>query len=183
MLKKMEKKIHKKDDGRYIIFFIPLARRRKKQGVSPPMSELRWNPPQLEQWLLLPPTDKIEPIVLRPNFARSAPPLCRVHIPPRFQLQITKSLSSKINSPALTQPPPPPLEIASSGLYRTAPPAEGVCEVVLYSPPKHEGSLAQLEIEEMKNLIKVWTDRFLDLSAKEAVEYVFILKTKEKRLE
>ncbi len=101
MLKKMEKKIHKKDDGRYIIFFIPLARRRKKARSEPPHVRITMEPPQLEQWLLLPPTDKIEPIVLRPNFARSAPPLCRVHIPPRFQLQITKSLSSKINSPPL----------------------------------------------------------------------------------
>ena len=78
-------------------------------------------------------------------------------------------------SPSLRQPPPP-VEIGGSELYRTAP-AEGMCEVVLYSPD-HHSTLAQEPVERIANLIAVWTDRWLELGAKPGIHYVFIFENK-----
>lgn len=137
------------------------------------MSELRWNP-QLKQWVIVA-THRQE----------------RTHLPPARFCPLCPTLSGKYPTevpatdyeivvfenkfPALSQPPPP-LDIASTPLYKTKP-AEGICEVVLYSP-KHDATLADLPQEDIGNLILVWTDRFLELRKKEAVEYVYIFENK-----
>jgi UDPglucose--hexose-1-phosphate uridylyltransferase len=56
-------------------------------------------------------------------------------------------------------------------------PSEGVCEVVLYSP-NHTSTLAAEPVEQIDKLIRVWTDRFRELSAHDFVKYVFIFENK-----
>jgi UDPglucose--hexose-1-phosphate uridylyltransferase len=52
-----------------------------------------------------------------------------------------------------------------------------VCEVVLYSP-NHNSSLAEEPVEQIHRLVRVWTDRFRELSQLEFVKYVFIFENK-----
>ncbi len=137
------------------------------------MSELRWNP-QLRQWVIV--ATHRQDRTYRPPAEFC--PLCPT-LPGAYPTEVPAAdyeiVVFENKFPALKLPPPP-LEIEGSELYRTAA-AEGICEVVLYSPD-HEGSLAAAEVEAIENLIEVWTDRFLELGQKEAVEYVFIFENK-----
>jgi UDPglucose--hexose-1-phosphate uridylyltransferase len=66
--------------------------------------------------------------------------------------------------------------VESSVLYPVRP-SQGVCEVVLYSP-NHSSSLAKETVEQIHKLVRVWSDRFLQLSALDFVNYVFIFENK-----
>jgi len=68
--------------------------------------------------------------------------------------------------PAFVAPPsvPPVLGV------RTAP-AEGACEVVVYTPD-HEGSVATLSGPRRELLIRVWADRYRELYAREGIQFV-----------
>jgi UDPglucose--hexose-1-phosphate uridylyltransferase len=74
------------------------------------------------------------------------------------------------------RPDPEEPTVDSSELY-PARPAQGVCEVVLYSP-NHTSSLARESIEQIEKLVRVWTDRFQELGALEFVKFVFIFENK-----
>jgi UDPglucose--hexose-1-phosphate uridylyltransferase len=52
-----------------------------------------------------------------------------------------------------------------------------VCEVVLYSP-NHSSSLAEEPVKQIYKLVRVWTDRFRELSALDFVKYIFIFENK-----
>src|SRR5207248_911436 len=56
-------------------------------------------------------------------------------------------------------------------------PAQGVCEVVVYTP-QHDATLAGRSVEEIDRLIQVWTDRYLELGALDYVKYVLIFENK-----
>lgn len=55
--------------------------------------------------------------------------------------------------------------------------SQGICEVVLYSP-RHEGSLTDYPVSHIRKLIEVWTDRYLELGARDFIKYVFIFENK-----
>ncbi len=55
--------------------------------------------------------------------------------------------------------------------------AQGICEVVLYSP-EHEQTFAGLPVEQIYKLVRVWTDRYLELGAKKFVRYVLVFENK-----
>lgn len=77
--------------------------------------------------------------------------------------------------PSLQQQPPVP-DVEGSELYPVRP-AEGICEVVLYSPV-HDTSLAKLPYSKFLKLVKVWKDRYVELGQREYVDYVFIFENK-----
>lgn len=137
------------------------------------MSELRWNP-QLKQWVIVAAHRQERTYKPPAEFC----PLCPT-LPGAFPTEVPASAYEIVvfenKFPALTQPAPP-LEVVGTELYPTAP-AVGVCEVVLYSP-EHEATLAEMDVEHIENLIAVWTDRYLELGQKEAVEYVLIFENK-----
>ncbi len=137
------------------------------------MSELRWNP-QLQEWVIVAAHRQERTFLPPAEFC----PLCPT-LPGKFPTEVPAAdyeiVVFENKFPALSQPPPP-LEIESTSLYKTAA-AEGICEVVLYSP-KHDTTLAQMPQENIENLILVWTDRFLDLREITAVEYVYIFENK-----
>jgi UDPglucose--hexose-1-phosphate uridylyltransferase len=56
-------------------------------------------------------------------------------------------------------------------------PAEGVCEVVLYSP-RHDEALATMPLRRLRNLAWVWRDRWLELGARASVEYVMVFENR-----
>ena len=77
--------------------------------------------------------------------------------------------------PSLSPNPPAPA-IEGMELYPVKP-AEGVCEVVVYTP-EHNSTLADQPVEQIYKLFQVWRDRFADLSANDFVKYVFIFENK-----
>ena len=56
-------------------------------------------------------------------------------------------------------------------------PGRGVCEVVLYSDD-HDATLATMSERRIHQLVEVWADRYLELGARDFVEYVFIFENK-----
>jgi len=68
---------------------------------------------------------------------------------------------------ALEQPP---------GIYRNAP-ATGVARVVCYSP-KHNTTLAELEVAAIGDLLRTWRDQYLELGARPEIRHVLTFENK-----
>lgn len=137
------------------------------------MSELRWNP-QLQQWVIVA-THRQDRTHMPPaEFC----PLCPTipgdfptEIPAEnYEIVVFENKFPSLNTPA------PPMEVLGSELYPVAP-AEGVCEVICYSP-KHDATLGEASIEHIHNLVQVWTDRYQDLGARDEVDYVLIFENR-----
>jgi UDPglucose--hexose-1-phosphate uridylyltransferase len=137
------------------------------------VSELRWSP-LLGEWVatathrqdrtFLPPPDHCP---LDPTAPGGFP----TEIPePTYDIVVFEN-----RFPSL-QPEPPPPAVAGGELYPVEP-ARGVCEVVVYTP-KHSSTLAAEPVEQIYKLVRVWTDRFRELSALPFVKYVFIFENK-----
>lgn len=137
------------------------------------MSELRWNP-VLREWVITA-THRQDRTFLPP---RDYCPLCptkpggfETEIPePDFEIAVFEN-----RFPSLRPDPPEPA-IEGDEMYRVRP-AEGVCEVVVYTPV-HDTTLAAQSVEHLRRLIVVWTDRYTELGALPYVEYVFIFENK-----
>lgn len=70
--------------------------------------------------------------------------------------------------------PEPPAN--SSEIFRNRP-ARGLARVVCYSP-RHDLSLAQLEVREIENLIGAWQAQYTDLGRHSEVDHVLIFENK-----
>ena len=137
------------------------------------MSELRWNP-LLGEWVatatqrqertFLPPKDYCPLCPTRPGgFPTEVPE-------PDYDIAVFEN-----RFPSLRKGPENPT-VKSSDLYPVKP-SQGICEVVLYSP-NHNSSLAQEPVEQIYKLVRVWADRFRELSLLDFVKYIFIFENK-----
>src|SRR5918911_3476061 len=148
---------------------VSLSHRQRRSAVS----ELRWNP-LLGEWVATA-TDRQERTFLPPA---DYCPLCPTK-PGGFPTEVPEETYDIVvfenRFPSL-QPDPPTPAIEGTELYPVRP-AQGVCEVVLYSP-NHTSTLAQEPITQIYKLIQVWTDRFRELGALEFVKCVFIFENK-----
>jgi UDPglucose--hexose-1-phosphate uridylyltransferase len=137
------------------------------------VSELRWHP-FLEQWVItathrqdrtfLPPADYC--------------PLCPT-LPGGFPTEVPAASYDIVvfeNKFPSLQPDPPEPAVAATSLSPVEP-ARGVCEVVVYSP-RHQDSLASMSVERIRNLARVWKDRYLELGARDFVRYVFVFENR-----
>ena len=70
---------------------------------------------------------------------------------------------------------PRELEIPG-GIYRNRP-ASGIARVVCYSP-KHNLTLAELELREIENLLTAWRDQYAELGSRRDVNHVLIFENK-----
>ncbi|HVG35096.1 MAG TPA: galactose-1-phosphate uridylyltransferase [Pyrinomonadaceae bacterium] len=137
------------------------------------MSELRWNP-LLGEWVATA-THRQERTFLPPaDFC----PLCPTK-KGGFPTEVPESAYDIVvfenRFPSLRPDPPAPA-IEGSDLYPVRP-AQGVCEVVVYSSD-HNTTLAAEPVEQIYQLVQVWTDRFLELGARDFVKYVFEFENK-----
>ena len=141
------------------------------------MSELRWHP-LLGQWVITA-TERQDRAFFPP---KDICPLCPTK-PGAFPTEIPAPSYDIVvfenKSPSLRRIPPVPA-IGPTELEPIRP-AEGVCEVVCYTPD-HDSTLAQQPVETIERLVKVWTDRTRVLGARDDVEYVFIFENKGKEI-
>jgi UDPglucose--hexose-1-phosphate uridylyltransferase len=61
-----------------------------------------------------------------------------------------------------------------TGLYRNQP-ARGIARIVCYSP-KHNLTLAELEVYEIERLLHVWQEQYLDLSSRDGINHILIFE-------
>ncbi len=130
------------------------------------MSELRWNP-VLQEWVVTA-THRMD----RPQMPKDWCPFCpgSGRVPEKYDVYLYPN-----DFPTFAVPPPP-MDVTSEGLFKTAP-SEGYCDVVLYSPD-HNTSLTLLPIDHIVTLIHLWRDRFAALEKDKKIQYVFIFENK-----
>lgn len=137
------------------------------------MSELRWNP-LLGEWVATA-TQRQDRTFLPPA---GYCPLCPTKAG-GFPTEVPESNYDIVvfenRFPSLRRVPETPT-ISSTELYPVRP-AQGVCEVILYSPD-HNSSLAQQPVEQIEKLVRVWTHRYEQLGSLDLVKYVFIFENK-----
>jgi len=139
------------------------------------VSELRWHP-ILREWVMtathrqdrtfLPPADHCPLCPTKPGGIATEVP------EPTYEI-----VAFDNRFPSL-QPSPPEPAVSGTPLCPVQK-AQGVCEVILYTP-KHEGTLTDRSVDDIEKLVYVWTDRFEQLSALDYVKYVFIFENKGK---
>jgi len=129
--------------------------------------ELRWDP-ILGEWILVSGERRKRPL-LPEGFCPFCPGSEEI---PKTGWTVL-SLSNKF--PSLQADPPPP-DVKYDGLYRSRP-SSGTCEVVIYTP-KHDTSLADLSVGNIRAIIELWAQRFKELSDRDYIKYVFIFENK-----
>lgn len=137
------------------------------------MSELRWHP-LLGEWVATATHRQDRTFLPPPDYC----PLCPTK-PGGFPTEIPEPtydiVAFENKFPSLRSDPPEPA-VEGTELYPVRP-AQGVCEVIVYSP-LHTTTLAREPVEQIDKLIRVWTDRFRELGALDFVDYVFIFENK-----
>jgi len=137
------------------------------------VSELRWHP-FLEEWVVTA-THRQDRTFLPPaNYC----PLCPTS-PGGFPTEVPRDAYEFVvfdnRFPSFREHPEAPA-VLERPLYPVKP-ATGACEVVLYTP-EHNSTLAARSVRELVRLVRVWRDRYLELSARPDIEYVFIFENK-----
>jgi UDPglucose--hexose-1-phosphate uridylyltransferase len=137
------------------------------------MSELRWHP-LLGEWVATATHRQGRTFLPPADFC----PLCPTK-PGGFPTEVPEATYDiavfENRFPSLEREPPEPA-VEGTELYPVRP-AQGVCEVVLYSP-RHTSTLAAEPVEQLYKLVLVWTDRFRELGALPFVDYVFAFENK-----
>lgn len=137
------------------------------------MSELRWHP-FLQTWVISATHRQDRPLLPPPEYC----PLCPTQ-PGAYPTEVPEAdyeiVVFQNKFPSL-QPDPPEPAVESSGLYQVAP-AQGECEVVLYTPD-HYATLTRQPVGHLRNLIDVWADRYEELSRRPGIEYVLIFENR-----
>lgn len=137
------------------------------------MSELRWNP-QLMQWVIVATHRQHRTFKPPKEFC----PLCPTKpgaFPTEIPAENYEIVVFENKFPSL-RTPPPETGVQPSDLYPAAP-AEGICEVICYSPD-HYLTLGDATAEHIYNLIQVWADRYRELGSKPGIEYVYIFENR-----
>jgi UDPglucose--hexose-1-phosphate uridylyltransferase len=62
------------------------------------------------------------------------------------------------------------------GIYRNRP-ASGIARVVCYSP-RHDLTLAELELAEIDRLLEVWQEQYRDLGERDGIDHVLVFENK-----
>ncbi|MDQ3687452.1 MAG: galactose-1-phosphate uridylyltransferase [Acidobacteriota bacterium] len=78
--------------------------------------------------------------------------------------------------PCVGMDAPPPQDVESSGIYLNRP-ARGLARVVCYSP-NHGVALAELEVSEIENLLRVWQEQYRELGSRPEINGVLIFENK-----
>jgi UDPglucose--hexose-1-phosphate uridylyltransferase len=137
------------------------------------MSELRWNP-LLGEWVMVAAHRQQQPPASPPEIC----PLC-------FTEQGAPATAGAegmydilvLEDPSASLRPAPQAPSREPLILYPVRPAQGICEVVIYSP-RHTSTLAHEPVEQIDKLVQVWADRYAVLGALDFVDYVFIFENK-----
>lgn len=137
------------------------------------MSEMRWNP-VLKQWVVTATHRQDRTYKPPENFC----PLCPTR-DESFPTEVPDSgyeiVVFENKFPSFRPVPHRPV-VAGTDILRVKP-AQGVCEVVLYTD-EHETTFRDLDVDHITNLIEVWTDRYRELGSLDYIDYVLIFENK-----
>ncbi len=137
---------------------------RKRREGDMMSHELRWNP-VLGQWVVIAPKRHVRPVLSQTC------PFC----PGSEEVRGTWTVRSLANRyPAFDESAPPVSE--GDELYRKGR-AIGRCEVLLETPV-HDKDLADLSLENICELVRLYRQRYLELGKLPWVKYVFIFRNK-----
>ena len=141
------------------------------------MSELRYNP-ILEEWTITATHRQDRTFFPPPDYNPLAPTK-----PGGFPTEIPASTYEiavfENKFPSLRREPP---TAALDGTELTPVlPAQGICEVVCYTP-QADAELATLPVAKIENLIYVWADRFAELEKRDFIQYIFFFENKGKEI-
>ncbi len=137
------------------------------------MSELRWNA-LLGQWVATATHRNARTFLPPAEFC----PLCPTESGGLEREILARSYDVAVfenRFPSLRTPPPEPV-LETAGHFAVAP-AAGTCEVVLYTS-RHDATLADLDVTEVRNLVDVWTDRTRELGERGEIAYVYVFENK-----
>lgn len=141
------------------------------------MSELRWNP-TTEEWIITATQRQDRTFFPPPDYnplAPTKPGGFPTEVPaPTYEIVVFEN-----KFPSLRREPPVPAVESSD--FEPVLPAQGVCEVVCYTP-QADTELAKLPVEKIEQLVHVWADRFETLSAYPFVKYVYMFENKGKEI-
>ncbi len=137
------------------------------------MSEMRWNP-VMGEWVVTA-THRQDRTFLPPAGYCPLCPTAEGGFPtevaePQYDFVVFEN-----KFPSLKREPGEPA-IEGNDLFPVKP-SLGICEVILYSS-NHTGTLAELPLQKMQQLVRVWKDRYEELGARPDIEYVFIFENK-----
>ncbi len=141
------------------------------------MSELRWNP-TLDEWVVTATHRQDRTFFPPPDYDPLAPTK-----PGGFPTEIPASAYEIVvfeNKFPSFRPEPPEPSVEGSMLYPVRP-ASGVCEVVCYTSAA-EAELALMDPSKLRELVRVWADRFKALGSRPYVDYVYIFENKGKEI-
>lgn len=141
------------------------------------MSELRYHP-FLNQWVITA-THRQDRTFLPPDDFDPLSPTQPGGFPTEIPLSAYDLVVFENKFPSLRSPAPEPA-VSGSELYPVKP-ASGVCEVVSYTS-NLKGSFAELPFEQARKLARVWKERYIELSSRSDVEYVYIFENKGKEI-
>ncbi len=137
------------------------------------MSEMRWNP-VLGEWVVTA-THRQDRTFLPPAGYCPLCPTAEGGFPTEVPKPEYEFVVFENKFPSLKREPAPPA-VQASDLFPVRP-SQGICEVVLYSS-QHTGTLSDLSIEKLTQLIQVWRDRYEELGSRSEIDYVFIFENK-----
>ena len=132
--------------------------------------ELRWDP-TLGEWIIVSVARRQRPVT-----PEDSCPFCPGNETPGGGWNVF-SLPNRF--PALLPEPPAPA-VKGDRFYRCRS-SEGQCEVILYTPD-HNGSLANLPTQHIESVIKLWAERYRELSRRNYVKYVLIFENKGREI-
>ena len=137
------------------------------------MSEMRWNP-VMGEWVVTA-THRQDRTFLPPAGYCPLCPTAEGGFPSEVPEPAYDFVVFENKFPSLKRDPLPPA-VAGDDLFPVKP-SLGICEVVLYSSD-HTGTLADIPLVKMQQLIRVWKDRYEDLGSRPEIDYVFIFENK-----
>jgi UDPglucose--hexose-1-phosphate uridylyltransferase len=164
----VQRRVYRKSDGRTVYLYaekphaLPVLG--EGEGAPEARSHLRWHPLRGE-WVVYA-AHRQERTFLPPS---EFCPLCPTRsgaFPTEIPFEDFDIAVFENRFPAFLPhaPDPPHLWVPTAR-------AEGVCEVVVYTP-EHEGSVATLSQARRELLVRVWADRYRDLYAREGTQFV-----------
>ena len=165
---RLHKLVYRKADGRTVYLYgeraHPLPAIGEGEGAPAAHPHLRWHPLRRE-WVVYA-AHRQERTFLPPS---EFCPLCPTRsggFPTEIPFDDFEVAVFENRFPAFVSRAPAPPDLG----LRTAP-AEGVCEVVVYTP-EHDGSVATLSQARRELLIRVWGDRYQELYARGGTQFV-----------